>query len=172
MKELKDLINAIRNNIHDIPEKHINNGQQKFMPVVPIQYISEELELAEKVSKIDEETIDKAYMWLKRNDYNVNINIFTNVISIIIGDKENDDFDTFELSSKEIIQRAKMFDETYEEEEKIKSYGELDIDELFHLSGYYSNYVQECSYCEDKPVSIYEFYQVQYQQYLKEQQND
>ena len=63
-----------------------------------------------------------------------------------------------------------MFDETYaEKKEEIKSYGELDIDELFHLSGEYSNYVQECSYCEDKPVSIYEFYEIQYQQIIKEQ---
>ena len=123
--------------------------------------------------KIDDETLDKAYAWFKRNDYNVNIDIFTNVISIVIGDIENNNFDTFELSTKEIFQRAKMFDETYlEENEEIKSYEELDIDELFHLSREYSNYVQECSYCEDKPVSIYEFYEVQYQKYLKEQQND
>ena len=122
------------------------------------------------LNNIDEETIDKAYLWFKRNDYNVNLDIFTNNVSIIIGDEENNDFDTFELSNKEILQRAKMFDETYaEKKEEIKSYGELDIDELFHLSGEYSNYVQECSYCEDKPVSIYEFYEIQYQQIIKEQ---
>ena len=122
------------------------------------------------LNNIDEETIDKAYLWFKRNDYNVNLDIFTNNVSIIIGDEENNDFDTFELSKKEILQRAKMFDETYaEKKEEIKSYGELDIDELFHLSGEYSNYVQECSYCEDKPVSIYEFYEIQYQQIIKEQ---
>ena len=165
MKELRNLINAIRNNTHDIPEKNINNGQQGFIPVVPIQYISEELELAAKASNIDSETLDKAYVWFKRNDYNVNIDIFTNVISIIVGD-----FDVFELSTSEILKRAKMFDEPYAEEgEKIKLYYDLNIDELFNLSGEYSNYVQEYSYCEDKPVSIYEFYEVQYKQYLKEQ---
>lgn len=168
MKELKELINAIRSNIHDIPENIINNGQQVFIPVVPLQYISEELELASRVSNIDAETLDKAYVWLKRNDYNVDINIVTNVISIVVGD-----FDIFELSTSEILQRAKMFNETYAEEcEEIKLYDDLNIDELFNLSEEYSNYVQECSYYEYKPVSIYEFYEIQYQQIIKEKQND
>ena len=168
MKELRNLINAIRNNIHDIPEKNINNGQQVFIPVVPIQYISEELELAAKASNIDSETLDKAYAWFKRNDYNVNIDIFTNVISIIIKD-----FDVFELSVSETLQRAKMFDETYSEEcEEIKLYNDLNIDELFHLSGEYNNYILNYDYdkCKTiKPESIYDFYEFEYQQILKEQ---
>lgn len=165
MKELKNLIEAINDNIYNIDSSVIINRSEDEMPVIPLQYISEELELASRVSNIDAETLYKAYAWFKRNDYNVYIDIVTNVISIVVGD-----FDIIEISTSEILKRAKMFDEPYEEEgEKIKLYDDLNIDELFNLSGEYSNYVQECSCREDKPVSIYEFYEVQYKQYLKEQ---
>lgn len=52
----------------------------------------------------------------------------------------------------------------------MKEYEELNIDELFHLTGEYSNYVMEFDYENSgTPVCIYEFYECEYQEYLKEQ---
>ena len=84
MKELKNLIEAINDNIYNIDSSVIINRSEDEMPVIPLQYISEELELASRVSNIDAETLYKAYAWFKRNDYNVYIDIVTNVISIIL----------------------------------------------------------------------------------------
>lgn len=46
---LQNLIQAIESNIYDIPEETINPGMSGSMPVVPLQYISEELELAKYI---------------------------------------------------------------------------------------------------------------------------
>ena len=43
----------------------------------------------------------------------------------------------------------------------------LNIDEIFHLAGEYSNYIQEFDYENSRtPVSIYEFYEFKYQDIL------
>ena len=50
-----------------------------------------------------------------------------------------------------------------------KEYEDLDLDELRHLAGSYSNYIQEFDYHNSgTPVSIYEFYEIDYQYYLEE----
>ena len=49
-----------------------------------------------------------------------------------------------------------------------KEYEDLDIDELRHLAGSYSNYIQEFDYVySGTPVSIYEFYETDYLYYLE-----
>ena len=60
MKELKNLIEAINDNIYNIDSSVIINRSEDEVPVIPLQYISEELELASRVSNIDAETLDKA----------------------------------------------------------------------------------------------------------------
>lgn len=51
----------------------------------------------------------------------------------------------------------------------IKQYSKLDLDEIFHLAGEYSNYTQEFDYENSgTPVSIFEFYGYEYQEILKE----
>ena len=49
----------------------------------------------------------------------------------------------------------------------VKDYKNLNIDEIFHLAGEYSNYIQEFDYENSgTPVSIYEFYEFEYQDIL------
>lgn len=49
-----------------------------------------------------------------------------------------------------------------------KEYEDLDLDELRNLAGSYSNYIQEFDYEHSgTPVSIYEFYEQDYWQYLE-----
>ena len=63
--------------------------------------------------------------------------------------------------------------EHYTKGKTMKEYEELNIDELFHLAGEYSNYIMEFDYENSgTPVCIYEFYECEYQEYLKEQQDD
>ena len=51
----------------------------------------------------------------------------------------------------------------------IKQYEDLDIDELRHLADSYSNYVQEFDYHNSgTPVSIYEFYEYDYLDFVNE----
>jgi hypothetical protein len=109
MKELKDLVKAIKNNIYNIDSNVIIDRSQDEMPVIPLQYISEELELASDLLKTTEK-------------------------------------------------------------ETIKPYEDLDTDDLFHLAGEYSNYIIEFDYQNSgTPVSIYEFYEYEYQEILEEQ---
>lgn len=52
-----------------------------------------------------------------------------------------------------------------------KSYEDLDIDELFHLAGTYSNYIIDFDYENaGQPASIYEFYQYDYWQLVDDKQ--
>lgn len=49
---------------------------------------------------------------------------------------------------------------------KIK-YIDLDFEDIHHLAGEYSNYVQEFDYEKSgTPVSIYEFYECEYQEII------
>ena len=55
---------------------------------------------------------------------------------------------------------------------KIK-YEDLELGDLFHLAGEYSNYVQEFDYEKSgTPVSIYEFYECEYQEIVGENNED
>lgn len=49
----------------------------------------------------------------------------------------------------------------------MKKYEDLEYDDLFHLAGEYSNYVTEFDYENSgTPVSIYEFYEYEYQEII------
>ena len=55
--------------------------------------------------------------------------------------------------------------------EDFKPYEDLDYEDIFHLVGEYSNYVQEFPENHDEnswPVSVYEFYENEYQEILNE----
>lgn len=44
-------------------------------------------------------------------------------------------------------------------------YEDLKLDDLFHLAGEYNNYIQDFDYENSgTPVSIYEFYECEYQE--------
>lgn len=46
----------------------------------------------------------------------------------------------------------------------IKKYEDLELGDLFHLAGEYNNYIQDFDYEKSgTPVSIYEFYECEYQ---------
>lgn len=50
-------------------------------------------------------------------------------------------------------------------------YEDLNIDQLFHLSGSYSNYIVEFDYENaGQPVSIFEFYQCDYWQLIEDEE--
>ena len=50
---------------------------------------------------------------------------------------------------------------------EIQPYSELDFEDIHKLAGNYSNYIQEFDYtCSEQPVSIYEFYECEYQEIL------
>lgn len=50
-------------------------------------------------------------------------------------------------------------------------YEDLNIDQLFHLAGSYSNYIVDFDYENARqPVSIYEFYQCDYWQLIEDEQ--
>lgn len=50
-----------------------------------------------------------------------------------------------------------------------KKYEDLELEEIFHLAGEYNNYIQDFDYEESgTPVSIYEFYEWEYQEITKE----
>ena len=52
---------------------------------------------------------------------------------------------------------------------EIQPYSELDFEDIHQLAAEYSNYIQEFDYeCSGQPVSIYEFYEYEYQEILKD----
>ena len=51
----------------------------------------------------------------------------------------------------------------------IQTYDDLEYEDLKHLAGEYNNYIQEFDYASSgEPVSIYEFYDYEYQEILKD----
>ena len=49
----------------------------------------------------------------------------------------------------------------------MEKYEDLRLDDLFHLAGEYNNYIQDFDYENSgTPVSIYEFYELEYQEII------
>ena len=56
---------------------------------------------------------------------------------------------------------------------RIKKYEDLELDEISNLAGEYNNYIQDFDYENSgTPVSIYEFYEYEYQEIVKGQSDE
>ena len=54
--------------------------------------------------------------------------------------------------------------------QKIQPYSELDWDDIHQLAGEYNNYIMEFDYIDSgTPVSIYEFYECEYQEIITDE---